>query len=47
MAKQKNTGKAEPGGAVGQNAVFDEIKALLAHLIEIVERINKQLSGGF
>lgn len=46
MAKQKNTGKAEPKGAE-QNAVFSEIKALLAHLIEIVERIDKQLSGGF
>lgn len=46
MAKQKNTGKAEPKDN-GQNAVFSEIKALLAHLIEIVERIDKRLSGGF
>lgn len=46
MAKQKNTGKAEPKDNE-QNAVFSEIKALLAHLIEIVERIDKRLSGGF
>lgn len=46
MAKQKNTGKAEPKDN-GQNAVFSEIMALLAHLIEIVERIDKRISGGF
>ena len=46
MAKQKNTGKAEPKDSK-QNAFFSEIKALLAHLIEIVESIDKRLSGGF
>ena len=46
MAKQKNTGKAEPKDN-GQNAVFSEIKAQLARMIEIVERIDKRLSGGF
>ena len=46
MAKQKNTGKAEPR-IEERSAVFSEIKALLAHLIEIVERIDQRLSGGF
>lgn len=46
MAKQKNTGKAGPK-VEEQSAVFSEIKALLAHLIEIVERIDKHISGGF
>jgi hypothetical protein len=46
MAKQKNTGKAETKNK-NDNAVFIEIKALLAHLIEIVERIDKRISGGF
>lgn len=43
MAKQKKANKAESK----ENAVFSEIKALLARLIEIVERIDKRLSGGF
>jgi len=46
MAKQKNTDKAEPKGEE-QDAIICEIKALLAHLIEILERIDKRISGGF
>lgn len=46
MAKQKNMGKAEPKEKE-QSAVFSEIKALLARLIEIMERIDKRISGGF
>ena len=46
MAMQKNTVKAKPKDN-GQNAVFSEIKALLTHLIEIVERIDMRISGGF
>ena len=43
MAKQKKTNKAESN----ENAIFSEIMALLAHLIEIVERIDIRISGGF
>lgn len=47
MAKEKkSTGKAKPKD-IEQNAVFSEITALLAHLIEIVERIDMRISGGF
>lgn len=43
MAKQKNSNKVEST----EKVLYEEIKALLAHLIEIVERIDKRISGGF
>jgi len=47
MAKQKNTGKApEPKVEVGLREIR-EISAKIGILIEILERIESRLNGGF
>ncbi|MBP5441119.1 MAG: hypothetical protein J6Y14_09495 [Fibrobacter sp.] len=46
MAKQKKSGKAEPKGE-DESSVFSEIQAQIAQLIEILDRIEHRLSGGF
>ena len=43
MVKQNKTSKAESK----ENVLYEEIKALLTRLVEIVERIDKRISGGF
>lgn len=44
MAKEKTTGKAE-NDLVGQ--VLKDISDQVKHLIEILERMEKRLNGGF
>ena len=44
MAKQKNTGKAEQGGV---EQALKAINAQILRLIEVLERIESRLNGGF
>lgn len=47
MAKEKNTHKIKESEAENLSRFFSDIKIQLEHLIEILERIDQRLSGGF
>lgn len=47
MAKQKNTGKTNEPRIEDLSKVFSDFLTKIDHLIEILERIESRLNGGF